>query len=397
MQPRHRNKGSVAAAYVLSEDHNGGGSSKFLRISLVCSDCLLIALQPIFVHLSKDGNGTFAFHPVSVNFLTEVVKCTFAVGTLLYLGTGRPGKPMYVSLHSFISDAHHNKLLLVPAGLYALNNYLKFVMQLYFKPTTTKMLGNLKVFVIALMLKCLMRRKFSVLQWEALFLLVAGITINQLSSCSMKRDEGGGMDPAAIFYTALSVTVPAAASVYNEMALKKHMDTSVHLQNFFMYFFGALFNALGLLSTTYLQQKNMTGVFGGQNQFTMLIVLSNAVQGILSSFFFKYADSILKKYSSAVATIFTGVMSMLLFNHPITLNFVVGVSIVFISMHQFFSYNTEHKMGVDIDKTWTELPSKSVSVNMMQSYESNPLHNEVQLHNGRPNCLDKGRLPFLPR
>jgi hypothetical protein len=34
---------------------------------------------------------------------------------------------------------------MVPAGLYALNNYLKFLMQLYFKPTTTKMLGNLKV------------------------------------------------------------------------------------------------------------------------------------------------------------------------------------------------------------------------------------------------------------
>jgi hypothetical protein len=26
--------------------------------------------------------------------------------------------------------------------------------------------------------------------------------------------------------------------VYNEYALKKHMDTSVHLQNFFLYFYG---------------------------------------------------------------------------------------------------------------------------------------------------------------
>lgn len=34
---------------------------------------------------------------------------------------------------------------MIPAGLYAINNYLKFLMQLYFKPTTTKMLGNLKV------------------------------------------------------------------------------------------------------------------------------------------------------------------------------------------------------------------------------------------------------------
>ena len=42
-------------------------------------------------------------------------------------------------------DARHNQLLAIPAALYAVNNYLKFAMQLYFKPTTAKMLGNLKV------------------------------------------------------------------------------------------------------------------------------------------------------------------------------------------------------------------------------------------------------------
>lgn len=35
---------------------------------------------------------------------------------------------------------------------------------------------------------------------------------------------------AAVLYTLGSVTVPSLASVYNEMALKKHMDTSIDLQ-----------------------------------------------------------------------------------------------------------------------------------------------------------------------
>ena len=47
-------------------------------------------------------------------------------------------------------------------------------MQLYFRPTTTKMLGNLKIFTIALLMRSVMRRTFSVVQYEALFLLVAG-------------------------------------------------------------------------------------------------------------------------------------------------------------------------------------------------------------------------------
>lgn len=57
-------------------------------------------------------------------------------------------------------------------------------------------------------------------------------------------------------------------------------------------------------------------------------------QGILSSFFYKYADTILKKYSSTIATIFTALMSWALFGHALTVNFLLGVSIVLISMHQ---------------------------------------------------------------
>lgn len=77
----------------------------------------------------------------------------------------------------------------------------------------------------------------------------------------------------------------------------------------------------------------------------MLLVINNALQGILSSFFFKYADTILKKYSSTVATIVTGLMSAALFGHALTLNFLIGVTIVFISMHQFFSQGACPRRG----------------------------------------------------
>lgn len=95
--------------------------------------------------MAKNADGQFGFSPISVNFLVEVVKTIFALGTLIMYGTGSPGAPLYLSVSAFARDASHNKLLAVPAGLYAVNNYLKFAMQLYFKPTTAKMLSNLKV------------------------------------------------------------------------------------------------------------------------------------------------------------------------------------------------------------------------------------------------------------
>ena len=59
---------------------------------------------------------------------------------------------------------------------------------------------------------------------------------------------------AAIVYTLGSVTIPSLASVYNEFALKKHMETSVHEQNFFLYFYGALFKPAGRVWGHGLQQ-----------------------------------------------------------------------------------------------------------------------------------------------
>ena len=84
--------------------------------------------------------------------MTAIVPCTSLSDRsstpqsgLAMQGTGRPGKPMYYSMRSFLRDARLNSALLVPAGLYSVNNWLKFMMQLYFNPTTAKMLGNLKV------------------------------------------------------------------------------------------------------------------------------------------------------------------------------------------------------------------------------------------------------------
>ncbi|EFJ42093.1 hypothetical protein VOLCADRAFT_107400 [Volvox carteri f. nagariensis] len=330
------------------------------KVALVALDCLFLGLQPVLVHLSKNSKGTYSFHPVArfccavlslflpahllVNFMVELAKTLFALVVLMFTGTGRPGAPMYRSLRGFLVDAHHNRLLAVPAVLYAINNLLKFSMQVW------------------------------------------------LQSCGSapNPDLHVPLLPAALC-TLGTVTVPAAASVYNEFALKKHMDTSVHLQNFFLYLYGAVFN-FGFLAVTAFRQKQALGqmfqgrsggeggrgpdlcpfgaVMGGPwfgagslatlvgcdkrqvgtageglSLITYLLIANNAAQGLLSSFFYKFADTILKKYSSTIATIWTALLSFAMFGHELTINFFLGVSIVFVSMHQFFTFGDKGKPG----------------------------------------------------
>lgn len=328
---------TISRAY---DRHRSKISSKqrALNVLLVVGDCMLVGLQPVLVFMSK-VDGKFKFSPVSVNFLTEATKVVFAIIMLLIQARHQKvGEKPLLSLSTFVQAARNNVLLAVPALLYAINNYLKFIMQLYFNPATVKMLSNLKVLVIAVLLKFIMKRRFSVIQWEALALLLIGISINQLRS--LPEDTTSLALPVttiAYIYTLIFVTVPSMASVFNEYALKSQYDTSIYLQNLFLYGYGAIFNFLAILGIAVFKGPGSLDIFQGHSKATMLLIVNNAAQGILSSFFFKYADTILKKYSSTVATIFTGIASALLFGHTLTVNFLLGISVVFISMHQFFS------------------------------------------------------------
>ncbi|KAH8484218.1 hypothetical protein H0E87_028595 [Populus deltoides] len=309
-----------------------------LNVLLVVGDCVLVGLQPILVYMSK-VDGKFNFSPLSVNFLIEAAKVLFAIVMLLFQARHQKvGEKPLLSISTFVQAARNNVLLAVPALLYAINNYLKFIMQLYFNPATVKMLSNLKVLVIAVLLKFIMRRRFSIIQWEALALLLIGISVNQLRSLPEGTSAMGlPVATGAYIYTLIFVTVPSMASVFNEYAMKSQYDTSIYLQNVFLYGYGAIFNFLAILGTVVVKGPSSFNILEGHSKATMLLIFNNAAQGILSSFFFKYADTILKKYSSTVATIFTGIASAALFGHTLTINFMLGISIVFISMHQFFS------------------------------------------------------------
>ncbi|OWM67406.1 CMP-sialic acid transporter 2-like [Punica granatum] len=382
----------ISRAY---DRHKSNVSSKqrALNVLLVVGDCILVGLQPILVYMSK-VDGKFNFSPISVNFLTEAAKVLFAVLMLLFQARRQKvGEKPLLSISTFIQAARANILLAVPAFLYAVNNYLKFTMQLYFNPATVKMLSNLKVLVIAVLLKVIMRRRFSIIQWEALALLLIGISINQLRSLPEGTTAMGlPVEAGAYILTLIFVTVPSMASVFNEYALKSQYDTSIYLQNLFLYGYGAIFNFLGIVGSAIIKGPSSFDILQGHSKATILLICNNAAQGILSSFFFKYADTILKKYSSTVATIFTGFASAALFGHTLTINFMLGITIVFISMHQFFSplskVKDEQQNGllelVDVDD---ERRSRDSFINMAAGANDEASHH----------VNTEDRQPLLPR
>lgn len=60
------------------------------QVWLVAGDCFFIGLAPVLVHLAKNKQGSYSFHPVAVNLLIECTKLTFA--TVVLISNVRSGK-----------------------------------------------------------------------------------------------------------------------------------------------------------------------------------------------------------------------------------------------------------------------------------------------------------------
>lgn len=81
-QPAHLSVASAILPCVGAEAHWRRGLPLNFRL-LLPSPSTLSGMQPVLVHLSKNKEGTYSFDPVSVNFMTEILKTVFAVITLL--------------------------------------------------------------------------------------------------------------------------------------------------------------------------------------------------------------------------------------------------------------------------------------------------------------------------
>lgn len=86
---------------------------------------------------------------------------------------------------------------------------------------------------------------------------------------AIRSGAGHAVPPAAVVCTGASLLVPSLASIFNEWALKRQLDTSVHLQNFYLYFFGLSFNLLGLGFVSVWHGRSVVSLFAGHNKVSL--------------------------------------------------------------------------------------------------------------------------------
>ncbi len=123
------------------------------------------------------------------------------------------------------------------------------------------------------------------------------------------------------------------AGVYFELQLKRS-SSSIWIRNIQLGMFGSLISAITMIlcDGTVIRDQ---GLLVGYNGMTWLVILNQAFGGLVVAVVVKYADNILKGFASSVSIIFSGLLSMVLFDFWPRMEFIVGASLVMTSVYLY--------------------------------------------------------------
>ncbi|XWS54439.1 hypothetical protein CRYUN_Cryun10bG0089500 [Craigia yunnanensis] len=284
----------------------------------------LTSSQAILIVWSKRA-GKYEYSVTTANFLVETLKCALSLAALASIW-----KSEGVTEDNRLSTTLNEVIVYpIPAALYLFKNLLQYYIFAYVDAPGYQILKNLNIISTGVLYRIILKKKLSEIQWAAFILLCAGCTTAQLNS----RSDNVLQTPLQGWIMAIVMALLSGfAGVYTEAIIKKRPSRNINVQNFWLYIFGMAFNAVAILVQDFDAVMNK-GFFHGYSVITTLMILNHALSGIAVSMVMKYADNIVKVYSTSVAMLVTAVVSVFLFGFHLTLAFFLGATVVSVSVY----------------------------------------------------------------
>ncbi|KAL3624330.1 hypothetical protein CASFOL_033146 [Castilleja foliolosa] len=317
-----------------------GGSSvdrtKWKRKSVVTlALTVLTSSQAILIVWSKRA-GKYEYSVTTANFLVEALKCALSLAALTRIWR----KDGVTEDNRLSTSWDEVGVYPIPAVLYLVKNLLQYYIFAYVDAPGYQILKNFNIISTGVLYRIILKRKLSETQWAAFILLCAGCTTAQLKSNSdqvLQTPFRGWVmaireSERRNEYEYIMALLSGFAGVYTEAIIKKRPSRNINVQNFWLYVFGMAFNAIAIVVQDFDAVVNK-GFFHGYSLITVLMILNHALSGIAVSMVMKYADNIVKVYSTSVAMLLTAVVSVFLFGFHLSLAFFLGSTVVSISVY----------------------------------------------------------------
>ena len=267
---------------------------------------------------------------VSANFCVEVLKCLISLFGLL---KDRSKEGVHEDNRLWLSQAEI-QVYPVPAALYLVKNLIQYHIFMYMDPPSYQILKNLNIISTGVFYQIFLKKNLNHLQWSALFLLSLGCAVTQLGGDS---DRIFATPYKGLILALLMAILSGSAGVYTELVMKKRPERNINVQNLYMYLFGILFSAVAMVSQENSERVISLGFFHGYDALVCFMILNHALSGIAVSMVMKYADNIVKVYSTSVAMVLTTLVCVVLFHFRVTSAFFLGSCVVCIAVYLHYS------------------------------------------------------------
>ncbi|KAK3864523.1 hypothetical protein Pcinc_029791 [Petrolisthes cinctipes] len=257
-------------------------------------------------------------------------------------------------------------LYMVPSALYCLYNNLAFVNLVVFDPTTYFMLMQLRVVVTGIIFQVVFKKQLSHRQWLSLFILTAGCILKQLSlpanhipvnpTTSTLTKFTQTLFSPNILLILIQLLCSCLAGVYNEKLLKDTgAEVHIMVQNVFMYIDSILCNAVVLgVRGQLMSAFTHTALAQVWQPTVVVIIANNAAVGIVTSFFLRNLNSILKTFASALELVFIAVLSWIILGVPVDIWTAVAIALVTYATFMYAQNPVVNRGRLDEVKKTTE-------------------------------------------
>jgi len=293
--------------------------------------------------------------------ICEVLK--FIVSLFLLMREEAGKSIFYVFRIKVCGDPWDLIRLMVPAGLYTVQNNLAYFAMSNLDAATYQLLYQLKILTTAIFSVILLNKSLNFKQWISLCVLCFGVGLVQTSSLlnissssttsqdgvtEGEQEEERGQDLLSSmeevenkknallgFLAVLAACCSSGlAGVYFEMVLK-NAKTSLWIRNIQLSLFGIILGVLPVIKDLPEILDKTDGFFYGYSPVVWIVILLQAGGGILVAVVVKYADNILKGFATSLSIIMSCIASYFLFDFKVNQIFVVGALLILSSVYVY--------------------------------------------------------------
>lgn len=319
------NVDSIEAGPHLSRRWSRGVAWTTLLVFLV----LIYGSHAPLISLAK-VDGHIPFSSASCVLLIEVAKLLVSFAALVATGN--------LSFLRVSVSAVAVAPFAVPAVLYAFNNNLVVLMQVYMDPSSFQLLSNLKIGSTALLYSFCLGKRLTRGQWFAVGLLVAAGLCHSYSSLDWEQQNEEEWSPGlhitswGLLLVLVYCFVSGMAGVYTERVLKTQR-LPLSLQNLFLYAFGVAVNLASHLSGG---DTGRQGFLDGFSSLVWLIIVGQVMNGLLMSIVMKHGTGITRLFVISSAMLVNGVLSWWLLGIELTPHFLFPVVLIGWAVYLYF-------------------------------------------------------------